>query len=82
MRLSYDPRRNVAYLRLRAVAGEVETMRVSDDVNIDFGPDGSVTGIELLNANEQLRAGDDGQFVFADEAHGQETKLPLPAMGG
>ena len=80
MRFSYDPRRNVAYLRFRTVTGDVETVRVSEDINIDFASDGSVTGIELLNANEQLRAGDDGQFVFADEAHGRETKLPLPAM--
>jgi uncharacterized protein YuzE len=39
MRLTYDPRRNVAYTRCRAVADEVDTVRVSGDINIDFGPD-------------------------------------------
>jgi len=29
---------------------------VSDELNVDIAPDGSVYGIELLNANEQLRA--------------------------
>ena len=32
----------------------VETVNVSDDLNVDLGPDGTVYGIELLNANEQL----------------------------
>ena len=77
MRLTYDPRRNVAYIRFRAVADEVDTVRVSDDINIDFGPDGTVTGIELLNANEQLRAGDGGDLVVTDEAQGRETKVAL-----
>ena len=60
MRLTYDPRRNVAYLRLRPDPAEVETVRISDEINIDMAPDGTVAGIELLNANEQLRGTDDG----------------------
>jgi len=72
MRLTYDPRRNVAYIRLRPHSAEVETIRVSDEINVDLAPDGTVAGIELLNANEQLRASDDGQLVVADEARGSE----------
>ena len=60
MRLTYDPRQNVAYIRLRDRRADVETIRVSDELNIDIAPDGTVYGIELLNANEQLRAGDGG----------------------
>lgn len=56
MRLTYDPRRNVAYIRLRPHSAEVETIQVSDEINVDLAPDGTVAGIELLNANEQLRA--------------------------
>ena len=63
MKLSYDPRHNIAYIRLREKTGEVETIRVSDELNVDLAPDGTVYGIELLNANEPLRAGDDGRFV-------------------
>ena len=33
--------------------------------------------IELLNANEQLRAADGGQFVLVDEADGREVAVPL-----
>ncbi|HKG83239.1 MAG TPA: DUF2283 domain-containing protein [Beijerinckiaceae bacterium] len=79
MRLTYDPRRNVAYIRLRPHSAEVETIRVSDEINVDLAPDGTVAGIELLNANEQLRASDDGQLVVADEARGSEVTVALPA---
>jgi uncharacterized protein YuzE len=79
MRLTYDPRRNMAYIRLRPHSAEVETIRVSDEINVDLAPDGTVAGIELLNANEQLRASDGGQLVVADEAPGSEVTVALPA---
>ena len=42
MQLSYDPRRNIAYLRVREAAGtQVETVRLSDEVNVDLSPDGT-----------------------------------------
>ena len=77
MRLSYDPRRNVAYIRFRERPAEVETVRISDEINVDLAPDGTVAGIELLNANEQLRAGDGGHLIVTDEAAGRETKVAL-----
>jgi uncharacterized protein YuzE len=46
-------------------------------LNVDIAPDGSVYGIELLNANEQLRASDGGQLVLVDEAEGREVAVPL-----
>jgi uncharacterized protein YuzE len=76
MKLSYDPRYNVAYIRLREKGAEVETIRVSDELNVDLAPDGTVYGIELLNANEQLRAADDGRLVVV-EAQGKERTLRL-----
>lgn len=77
MHLSYDPRHNVAYLRLREKAGEVETIRLSDEVNVDISPDGTLYGIELLNANEQLGAADDGRLVLTDAATGGSRTYPL-----
>jgi uncharacterized protein YuzE len=56
MKLTYDRDKNIAYLRLRPKGPEVETVLISDELNIDIAPDGSVYGIELLNANEQLRS--------------------------
>jgi uncharacterized protein YuzE len=77
MKLTYDRDRNIAYLRLRPKSAEVETIRVSGELNIDMAPDGSVYGIELLNANEQLRAADGGQLVLVDEADGREVTVPF-----
>jgi uncharacterized protein YuzE len=77
MKLTYDPRYNVAYIRLREQGGQVETIRVSDELNVDLAPDGTIYRIELLNANEQLRAGDDGRIIVVDEAKGEERALAL-----
>ncbi|OFV93132.1 MAG: hypothetical protein A3G76_16800 [Acidobacteria bacterium RIFCSPLOWO2_12_FULL_65_11] len=77
MKLTYDPRRNIAYLRLQEKSGEVETIRVSEELNVDLAPDGTVYGVELLNANEQLRAGDDGALVVVNEAIGDRREIRL-----
>jgi uncharacterized protein YuzE len=76
MRLTYDPRRDVAYIRLREPTGPVETICVSDELNVDLPPDGTIYGIELLNANEQLRA-DGGRIVVVDGEKGEERALAL-----
>jgi len=81
VQLSYDPRRNIAYLRLREQDGsQVETIQLSDEVNIDLAPDGTLYGIELLNANAQLRASDGGRFVVIDEVAGRRVEVPLPEI--
>ncbi|OHB61801.1 MAG: hypothetical protein A2Y76_08085 [Planctomycetes bacterium RBG_13_60_9] len=38
---------------------------------------GTVYGIELLNANEQLQREDIGELVVINEATGEHTNLPL-----
>ena len=48
MKLSYDPKGNVAYIRFHEKPGQVTTLKISDDVNIDIAPDGTVYGVELL----------------------------------
>jgi uncharacterized protein YuzE len=77
MKLTYDRDRNIAYLRLRPKGTDVETIQVSDELNVDIAADGSVYGIELLNANEQLRAADEGKLVLVDQTAGKEVALPL-----
>ena len=77
MKLTYDPRYNIAYLRLRDQATDVETVRLSDQLCVDIAPDGKVYGIELLNANEQLLAEDNGALVVVNEASMDRTEIPL-----
>lgn len=77
MKLTYDPRYNIAYIRFREKSNEVETIRISDEMNVDIAPDGSVYGVELLNANEQLERGDLGNLLVVDESTGDQTEVPL-----
>ena len=77
MKLTYDPRYNIAYLRLHEKTAQVETIHVSDELNVDIAPDGTVYGIELLNANEQLRAADNGSLIVVNEAVGDRREIPL-----
>ena len=77
MKLTYDPRFNLAYLRLHEKIVEVETIKVSDELNVDIAPDGTIYGIELLNANEQLRKEDKGKLLVINEATGEKAEIPL-----
>lgn len=78
MNLTYDPRYNIAYLRLHAKTAAVETIHVSDEINVDLAPDGTVYGIELLNANVQLGREDAGQLVLQNAVTGERTEVKLP----
>ncbi|MEW6608214.1 MAG: DUF2283 domain-containing protein [bacterium] len=77
MRFTYDPRYNVAYIRFHKRDTEVETIRVSDELNVDIAPDGTIYGLELLNANEQLNREDRGKLLVINEATGEEKELLL-----
>jgi uncharacterized protein YuzE len=77
MRFTYDPRYNIAYIRLQEKSSEVETIRISDELVVDMAPDGTVYGIELLNANEQLQHEDKGRLLVINEATGEQRELPL-----
>jgi len=77
MKLSYDPRYNIAYLRFQEKRAEVEAIRLSDELVVDMAPDGTIYGIELLNANEQLQREDAGRFLVVNEATGQQAELSL-----
>ena len=77
MKLTYDPRYNVAYIRFHEKREDVESLRISDELVVDMAPDGTVYGIELLNANEQLQREDMGELIIVNEATGESTNLPL-----
>ncbi len=77
MKLTYDPRYNIAYIRFQEKQAEVEAIRVSDELVVDMAPDGTIYGIELLNANEQLWREEPGRLLFVNEATGQQAELPL-----
>ncbi len=77
MKLTYDPRYNVAYLSFQEKVAQVETIRLSESLNVDIGADGSVYGVELLNANEQLRGDNGGNFIVVNEVTGDIREISL-----
>lgn len=79
MKITYDPQVNVAYISFKDKPLEVQTIELSSDVNLDIAPDGTLYGIELLNANEQLMSGSDSIFKLVNEATGRSAELKMPA---
>jgi uncharacterized protein YuzE len=77
MKFTYDPRCNIGCIRFCEKRAEVESLRISDEVVVDVAPDGTLYGIELLNANEQLQRDDMGELIVINEATGEHTNLPL-----
>jgi uncharacterized protein YuzE len=77
MKLSYDPRYNIAYIRLQAKKKGVEAIKVSDELVVDMTPDGTIYGMELLNANEQLKRDKEGRLLVVNEATGETTDIPF-----
>ena len=74
MKLSYDPKCDVAYIRFHEKPGQVTTLKISDDVNIDITARDLVYGVELLNANERL-TGDHGALIVQSGQMHREISL-------
>ena len=80
MRFSYDPRCNIAYIRFQRKSSEVESIKVSDELIVDTAPDGTIYGIELLNANKQLQRENRGKFLIINEETGEQVHVPLAGL--
>jgi len=78
MKINYNPKYNIAYIGMREKIAEVETIHLSNEINIDISPDGKIYGIELLNANEQLNMNQNKEVVFVNEMTGQKSELIKP----
>lgn len=77
MKLTFDPRYNIAYIALRDKTAQVTTLKLSEDLHIDIGPDGKLYGIELLNAVEQLASDDNHTLTVINSAVNSEQHIPL-----
>jgi len=77
MHLTYNPEMNVAYIRLRAKRAKVTTIVVSDELNVDIGPDGKVYGIEFLNANQQLGSKKVKKLMVENQQSGEKSEMAI-----
>lgn len=77
MKITYDPKFNIAYVAFKEKKDHVNTIKISEEVNIDMACDGSVYGVELLNANEQLNNINDGKLTFINLLSGSTKELNI-----
>ncbi|MDO8747625.1 MAG: DUF2283 domain-containing protein [Candidatus Omnitrophota bacterium] len=54
MKIIYDPKVDAAYIRLKEGRFQVTTQRLTEDIAVNYAPDGSVVGIEILDAKKYL----------------------------
>ncbi len=54
MKIVYDDKTDLLYLRLDDRTQELENRRVSEDIVLDIGESGKIVGIEILDASEYV----------------------------
>jgi uncharacterized protein YuzE len=52
MRILYDPQVDALYIRFTDEPVQVLTHRLSEEVAVNYAPDGRIVGIEVLDASE------------------------------
>ena len=71
MKATCAPRYNIGCLRFQERMAEVETIQISEALHVDIAPDGTVCGLEFLNATEQRYSDNGGHFAVVSEAAGK-----------
>jgi uncharacterized protein YuzE len=54
MKITYDPEVDAAYIRFKPKKAELTTVRLSEDIAVDFGPNEEIWGIEILDASKHF----------------------------
>lgn len=79
MKLTYDPKRNIAYLQLgKKERRKVKTIPVCRSLKVDIDSQGRVSGIEFLDANKQVLEESRGELRVENVALRWNAKLELP----
>ena len=54
MKIRYDPSVDAAYIYFKEGKTQVTTVRLTEDIAVDFGPNEEIFGIEILDASRHL----------------------------
>ena len=54
MKISYDDRVDLLYIRFDERKQEVENKRLTEDIVLDIGEGGKIVGIEVLDASQHI----------------------------
>jgi len=63
MKIRYDPSVDAAYIYFREGKAQVTTVRLTEDIAVDFGPNEEIFGIEVLDASRHLELKRDAPSV-------------------
>ena len=67
MKITYDPDVDALYLEFRHLEpGMAETRQLTEEILADYGPDGKLAGLEILDARRVLEQAS-GRVVFEIE---------------
>ena len=67
MRIRYDAQVDALYIELRPLMpGTAECRELTEDITADYGPDGKLAGLEILDASQVL--GEDANKVVLELA--------------
>jgi uncharacterized protein YuzE len=54
VKIRYDSSVDAAYIQFKETREQVRTVRLTEDIAVDFGPNEEIFGIEILAASEHL----------------------------
>ena len=54
MKIKYDPQVDALYISFKNGPTQVTTVRLTEDIAVDFGPGEVMVGLEILDASEHL----------------------------
>lgn len=54
MKISYDSEVDALYIRFLDGPVEVTTQRLSEDIAVNYAPDGQIVGLEIMDASEHV----------------------------
>lgn len=57
MKISYDKIYDILYIEIQSGVYECRTIRLTDDIALNMGPDETLVGIEIMDASEIVGRG-------------------------
>ncbi len=78
MQLTFDPKYNIAYIFFKEKKEKVTSIKLSEDIVVDIAPDGTIYGIELLNARKHLSGRKQRRFSLRNISTGKDVEVELP----
>jgi uncharacterized protein YuzE len=69
MKITYDPKVDAVYLEFHTLApGQAQARQLTEEIIANYGPDGQLAGLEILDASLVLRSSSEKRQVIFEVA--------------